>query len=82
VYTNTILYSGLSQRVVGEVIGTIFASMLPVFAIVVLYYIQSTGRRLGAIAAFTFIFSAILGVFSKGRRIEIFAATAGYVFCC
>jgi hypothetical protein len=57
------------------------ASMLPILAIVILYFIQSMSRRLGAIAAFTFIFSAVLGVFSNGRRIEIFAATAGYVLC-
>jgi hypothetical protein len=78
-YANTIYYSDSGLTTVGEIVGTMCASMLPVLAIVILYYIQSMGRRLCAIAAFTFVFSAVLGVFSNGRRIEIFAATAGYV---
>jgi hypothetical protein len=78
-YSNTIHYSDNALKKTAEVVGTMCASMLPVLAIVILYLIQSMGRRLGAIAAFTFIFSAVLGIFSNGRRVEIFAATAGYV---
>jgi hypothetical protein len=81
-YNNTIQYSDSALTKTGEAIGIVCASMLPVTAIVLLYAIESMGRRLGAIAAFTFIFSAILGVFSNGRRIEIFAATVGCVLCC
>jgi hypothetical protein len=80
-YSNTIHYSDSVLTRTGEIVGTMCASMLPILAIVILYFIQSMSRRLGAIAAFTFIFSAVLGVFSNGRRIEIFAATAGYVLC-
>jgi hypothetical protein len=78
-YSNMIHYSDSALTRAGKILGTMCASMLPVLAIVILYFIQSMGRRLGVIAAFTFIFSAVLGVFSNGRRIEIFAATAGYV---
>jgi hypothetical protein len=55
------------------------ASTLPVLAIVILYFVQSMGRRLAAIAVFTSLFSAAVGVCSTSRGIEIFAATAGFV---
>ncbi|KAH7381374.1 hypothetical protein DE146DRAFT_793337 [Phaeosphaeria sp. MPI-PUGE-AT-0046c] len=77
-YANTIHYSDSTLTKLGEVLGTMCASTLPVLAIVTLYYVQSMGRRLAAIAVFTSIFSAVLGIFSNGRRIEIFAATAGF----
>lgn len=78
-YANTIHYSDSNLTKVGEIIGTMCASTLPVLAIVILYSVQNMGRRLAAIAIFTSIFSAVLGIFSNGRRIEIFAATAGYI---
>lgn len=78
-YANTIHYSDSTLTRTGEVIGTMCASTLPVLAIVILYCVQSMGKRLAAIAVFTSIFSAVLGIFSDARRIEIFAATAGYV---
>jgi hypothetical protein len=80
IYANTIQYSDSTLAQVGTLIGTICASTLPVLAIVVLYYIHSMGGRLAAIAGFTSIFSAILGIFSNSRRVEIFAATAGLVY--
>lgn len=63
----------------GEVIGTLCASTLPVLSVVVLYWVQSMGKRLAIIAVFTTLFSVVLGLFSNSRAIEIFAATAGYV---
>jgi hypothetical protein len=60
-YSNTIHYSDNALKKTGKVVGTMCASMLPVLAIVILYLIQSMGRRLGAIAAFTFIFLCCLG---------------------
>jgi hypothetical protein len=58
-YSNTIHYSDSVLTRTGEIVGTMCASMLPILAIVILYFIQSMSRRLGAIAAFTFIFSAV-----------------------
>jgi hypothetical protein len=64
--------------IVGALIGMMCASTLPVLAIAVLYCLKSTGGRLAAIAVLTSIFSAMLGIFSSSRGVEIFAATAGF----
>lgn len=59
-----------------SVISTVLASMLPVVSIVVLYFVTSMAVRLGIVAAFTAIFSLVLALITKGRRVEVFAATA------
>jgi hypothetical protein len=59
-----------------SVISTVLASLLPVAAIVVLYYVTNMAARLGIIAAFTAIFSFVLALISTGRRVEVFTATA------
>lgn len=43
---------------------------------IALYFINSPGGRLGAIAFFTFLFSFLLTWSTKARSAEIFAATA------
>lgn len=73
-------YSDNTLSRLGTLLGTMCASTLPVLAIVALYCIQSMGARLAAIAVFTSMFSALLGLFSNSRSIEIFAATAGFVY--
>jgi hypothetical protein len=45
-------------------------------SIVVLYVVQSTSIRLALVCVFTLIFSSVLALATKARRVEIFAATA------
>jgi hypothetical protein len=59
-----------------NVLGTVVSSLLPVLAIVVLYYVKDMLARLGCIAAFTGLFSLALGLMTQGSRVEIFAATS------
>ena len=50
--------------------------MLPVIAIVVLYYVDNMGRRLGIIGGFTAAFSVVLGLATNGALVDVFAASA------
>lgn len=59
-----------------SVISTVLASMLPVISIVVLYLVTSMSTRLAILASFTALFSSALALIAKGRRVEVFAATA------
>jgi hypothetical protein len=52
------------------------ASLLPVVSIVVLYLVDSMPKRLGIVAGFTAAFSIALALFTRARRVDIFAATA------
>jgi hypothetical protein len=58
------------------VIGTVASSLAPMASIIVLYVIHSIKIRLGLVCLFTFIFSLVLALATKARRIEVFAATA------
>jgi len=55
------------------------ASLLPAISILALYFIHNMLARLGAIMAFSALFSFTLAIFTTAKRIEIFAATAAYV---
>jgi hypothetical protein len=59
-----------------SVISTVLASLLPVVSIVVLYLVDSMPKRLGIVAGFTAAFSIALALFTRARRVDIFAATA------
>jgi len=76
IYANTVHYSQGRLLQLSILIGMVCASLLPVLAIVVLCYVTSMKKRLVIIGAFTALFSAALGVFTSGRVIEIFSATA------
>lgn len=56
-------------------LGTALGSALTVTSIIVLYYIDRTVLRLVAISIFMFLFSLLLSIFARARKIEIFAAT-------
>tara|TARA_R110002060_G_scaffold27132_4_gene36857 strand:- start:19 stop:519 length:501 start_codon:yes stop_codon:yes gene_type:complete len=62
------------------ILATVMASLLPICSVVALYLIQSNGLRLGMIAIFSACFSLALAIMTNTRRIEVFAATAAYVF--
>jgi hypothetical protein len=61
---------------VASVIVISVAAMLPAISIFALYLVSSMVMRLGVITAFSGLFSASLAVFTRARKIEIFAATA------
>ncbi|PQE33673.1 hypothetical protein CJF32_00010834 [Rutstroemia sp. NJR-2017a WRK4] len=63
---------------VADMIGTAIASLLPVLAIIVLYSVRGILVRLGIIAMFTVVFALALIVTMNAKRVEIFAATAGF----
>ncbi|KAI8626750.1 hypothetical protein F5Y19DRAFT_466245 [Xylariaceae sp. FL1651] len=75
-YKNTVQYSQESITRLGAVMGTALASLVPVGSIVVLYLIKSMTTRLVVIGIFTASFSMGLGIFTNGRMVEIFSATA------
>ncbi|KAF2641830.1 hypothetical protein P280DRAFT_468343 [Massarina eburnea CBS 473.64] len=57
-------------------ITTLFASLLPVASIAVLYSVHSVSYRLWIIAAFNLLISICLGVLTSAKRAEIFAVSA------
>lgn len=59
-------------------LSTALASVLPIVAIVILYFVTSMGWRLGIMALFTSSFSLALAILTEAKRTEIFAATAAF----
>jgi hypothetical protein len=58
-----------------NIIVTLIASLLPITAIVILYFLTNPIVRLGIVVAFTATFSICLIILTNARRVEIFAAT-------
>lgn len=69
-------YKDKTLSTFANVLSTMLAAMLPTICIFVLYFVKSPLSRLGAIMAFSAIFSVTLAIFTKARRVEVFAATA------
>ena len=69
-------YDDSSLQKVTSHFTTIIASLLPTLAIVVLYFIESIGFRLGLIAIFTSLLAICLSYFTSAYRGEIFIATS------
>jgi hypothetical protein len=59
-------------------LSTTLSCLLPTISIFVLYFIHSPLWRLGAIVGFTFLFSVVLTLIAKVRRIDCFAATTAF----
>jgi hypothetical protein len=59
-----------------KAVATIFACMLPVVSIIVLYVVQNMTKRLGIITAFAALFSISLVSMTNVGMADIFAATA------
>jgi hypothetical protein len=66
---------------IGMVISTVLASVLPVVAVLGLFFVHSLLKRIYIMIGITAAFAGLLALLSdgKGRRIEIFAATATWV---
>ncbi|KAM7214997.1 hypothetical protein V8F06_009599 [Rhypophila decipiens] len=76
IYDNTVHYSQTSLTQLSNILGTVFASLLLVGSIVILYFIQRMELRLLMIAIFSVVFSLGLCLFTNGRMVEIFSASA------
>lgn len=68
-------YSESTIHVTLDICGTVLSSLLSILSIVVLYVVCDMSTRLGVIALFTAVFSLVLALMTKARRVEIFAAT-------
>ncbi|KAI9726512.1 MAG: hypothetical protein M1828_001334 [Chrysothrix sp. TS-e1954] len=71
-------YKDSKINAIAHFIGTFIASMLPAASIFVLYYVNSMIDRLCIILALSALFSFSLAIFTKAKRVEIFAATAAF----
>ncbi|KAH0160420.1 hypothetical protein KCU67_g6731, partial [Aureobasidium melanogenum] len=59
-------------------LSAVVSSLLPTLAILVLYFVKSLLIRIILVVIFTGVFSGLLSIFTKARRIEIFSATAAF----
>ena len=65
-------------RIVVAVLNVILAAVLLFGAILNLYYVTDEQKRLGLIAGYTITFAICVGLVTKARRSEVFAACAAY----
>jgi predicted RND superfamily exporter protein len=73
---NTVSYDNGMIEQISKVITTVIGALLPVIAIVVLYYINDMKKRLGLLVLFTAVFSLSLTLATKAKVTEIFGATS------
>ncbi|KAG7008159.1 hypothetical protein G7Y79_00007g022840 [Physcia stellaris] len=71
-------YSDIKLARLSGGLGTGLGSALTMTSVIVLNYISSKLARLLVIAVFLFLFSLFLSVFTRSRKIEIFAATCAF----
>ena len=68
-------YSESKILTILDICATVASSLLSISSIVVLYFVSNMSIRLGVVAAFTAVFSLVLALMTKARRVEIFVAT-------
>lgn len=61
---------------INNILVSVISAVMPILAIVALFFIQTEGGRIGAMAGFTVVFAVVLAVFTDARRLEIAASTA------
>ena len=69
-------YSDSKMAKISTFIASVMSSILPVIAILVLYFVQRTVVRLYVTIGLTTLFASSLAIFTSARHHEIFAATA------
>jgi len=72
---NTVCSSQEGLLRIAFLVAMSVSSLLPVAAICALYSVSSVRVRLDMVAAFTIVFTVCLGLFTKARAVDIFAAT-------
>ncbi|KAL2068343.1 hypothetical protein VTL71DRAFT_16441 [Oculimacula yallundae] len=73
------VYSNTKILLAANVLGSLISSSLLVGSIVALYFVDDMLARLGIIAAFTQVFSLVLVLVTRARKVEVFAATAAFM---
>lgn len=71
-------YSDTKVSQISQAVSTTLASILPVLAVLGLYFEKNLLNRIYIMIGITAIFAAVLSVFSKASRAEIFSATATF----
>ena len=59
-----------------NILISVVSALMPIVAIVALYFIDSVGGRIGTMAGFTTAFALVLATCTNARRLEIAASTA------
>jgi hypothetical protein len=62
----------------GNITCMVLSSVIPTTSIVALHFVKSMVARLAVITAMSFIFSFVMMVIVRGKRVEIFAATTAF----
>ena len=62
----------------GNIICMVFSSVIPTTSIFALHFVKSMIARLAVITAMSFVFSFVMMVVVRGRRVEVFAATTAF----
>ncbi|TAQ89112.1 hypothetical protein B7494_g2578 [Chlorociboria aeruginascens] len=75
---NIFLYRDSYFHYTANILGTLISSLIPIAAIVVLYFVSNMVKRLAIVCTFTAIFSIALSLVTMAKRVEIFAATAAF----
>lgn len=74
--SNEISYSDSIVLYVASVLAATLASLLVVGSVIILYEVAAMRAQLGAMAAFTVVFSLSLTLLTNTKRSDVFAATA------
>ncbi len=62
----------------GNITCMVLSSIIPTTSIFALHFVKSMIARLAVIAAMSFVFSFVMMVIVRGRRVEVFAATTAF----
>jgi hypothetical protein len=71
-------YSDGKLAIAINALSTILSSLLPTMSIFALFYIPHPVARMAAIVVFSLLFSVVLTLIAKARRIDCFAATTAF----
>jgi hypothetical protein len=71
-------YSDRKTLFVANAVSTVLASMIPSLCTLILFYIRSPIGRMGALVAFTLLFSTTLSLVTNVKRAECFGITAAF----
>lgn len=63
------------------IISVVVSAALLVGAIVALNFVKPMGWRLGVVGLFTVVFATSITLLTYARRVEVYGATAAYVWC-
>jgi len=74
----TMHYSQEGLLKFNNILISVIGAAMPIISIVALYFIQTEGGRIGAMAGFTILFALVLATCTNARRLEIAASTAAF----